>query len=1179
MLTIALARNPLDRSTWERFENCSSLPDFLLEKMVPEYGATFPETARIYREAVSEDNDVTPTNSAEAEALNDIKEGVYYVVVWPAGQAILAQVAISAVIALASFTLSHLTGVKDPEKVTKKRNGNGSPNNSPGDRQNQARVLERIPDIYGRVKATPDLLQAPYIRYEDNLQIETTYMCIGQGSYTVAAEDIKEGDTLVSSITGASVEVYPPGEVPGPSGTPQLTVGAPIDQRLYSVFPIKEVSPETLMHPNSSYILGETGIQPNNGGVIFHDRVSPLFGYNSGTHVGTIKFTTTGNYTTANFRDEIIGTIQVADKFGLDFVKDEVSVFEETPIEGSGGSGNRPDLSLLPETPAEDSYTVTIVDTSVIAEVTISFTVPTSKQSEWAKIATYNPAGGTGGAGPGTDSAIPAPAGKVYNRASIIYLLNYVQGPFFVNDPLMEEVHVNVTAPEGLGFEDGSHAYPHAVAFAVRVTPCDDTGTATGAPERFDIADGLILRATKNQIGQFIGQSFILTPSFQGRFLFECWRTTLRPFREDLRSYRGDAASAGGHNRKLGGTAAMGALITPEGNAINYYKVAAAFNNDNIQLTHAYSMSIARHEGSTAAVSDLGNVTTVQCKRVQRKIDRGVPPEKRLNMIVTRNVDLYDPFSGTFAGAEFPSGRGEDALFDVLRRSTLGNLADSNIDLDGIHEAFLAVEESFTDAKASAFSHTFDNKDASVEDMVAAIADACFVTVYRQGDIIKALPDISTQDSALLFNHRNKSPGSETRNVQFATEEEYDGVEVEYTDLVDNQIKLYTIPAVGVPRNARKLQLAGIRTRGKAAMHAWRAYNRLIYQDTLVEFDACEEASLGLVNEKILVADDTHPDTQDGEIIAVDGLILYTSQEVNLLGTCTLSLQGYEGEVANVSVTAGPNKRSLTLSGALPAGILYIDDEGNTRTKYILVTNNNPATHAFRVIDKSNKSLGVYSVKGYNYTDMYYTYDGVLAYLPFDSEAHSFPPLNAVTDRSPNEWELTLTGLASGTVDAARGQVYGSIDVGAEIEIEADAGLFADQSYTVACWIFNNGGGIVIAQSNSPSTSVLLGIEPGTFRMWMFHDGVQYMSGPITTTGEWIHLAWVYDNATSTMATYQNGGETSTTVIGTIPGHAAFDGWFILHGLVGFCDEFRIWGKAQPAEFIHEVYQKEFRSL
>jgi hypothetical protein len=86
-----------------------------------------------------------------------------------------------------------------------------SPNNSLTGQTNIARLYQAIPDIYGRVRVFPDLVEPSLIEYKDNIKTITELMCIGKGNYVV--ENMKYADTLLSTINGASHEVFSPSEV------------------------------------------------------------------------------------------------------------------------------------------------------------------------------------------------------------------------------------------------------------------------------------------------------------------------------------------------------------------------------------------------------------------------------------------------------------------------------------------------------------------------------------------------------------------------------------------------------------------------------------------------------------------------------------------------------------------------------------------------------------------------------------------------------------------------------------------------------------------------------------------------------------------------------------------------------------------------------------------------------
>ena len=122
-----------------------------------------------------------------------------------------------------------------------------SPNNALAGRTNEARVLQRIEDIYGTVRSYPSLLQPVYSKYINNVQYEYSYMCIGRGWYAV--NDVKDGETLLSEITGTKAEFFNPFTSPN-SGSPFLTIGGAIGENINLVKKSNNVDGETLQARN-----------------------------------------------------------------------------------------------------------------------------------------------------------------------------------------------------------------------------------------------------------------------------------------------------------------------------------------------------------------------------------------------------------------------------------------------------------------------------------------------------------------------------------------------------------------------------------------------------------------------------------------------------------------------------------------------------------------------------------------------------------------------------------------------------------------------------------------------------------------------------------------------------------------------------------------------------------------
>ncbi len=1176
-VTVMLALNPLDKSTWELFDG--NLMDILSKEVAPRFGGRLPPAAKLYHNIIDEKHDVTPRNPDHLKHLSGL-QGVVYVVNWPASPAQIGiQAGIFIVTAIIKWELSRFLD----EKVTSRDIPKGSPNNLPGQRQNSARVLQRIPDIYGQVKCTPDQIQYPYISYENNFQIETTAAVIGRGEFLVVESQVFEGTSRISGIPGSSLAVYPPFEVPV-YGTPQLQIGNPIADPLYNVVPVREVTGDNLLAPNNTYIFGEDDEPFESRDISDPNNVDPyrstLFEYPS-AGVGKITFDASHSGRTKGEGVEYFThRLNTGDKFGL-FWRGEpsgtagagaglsyrgaLSVSSTDLVQGAGGDGNIPRLTLEPQTDDDDHYVVTSVSViGVLVEYTIS--VPASKQAEWAKIALYNPAG-VGG---------DAPAGTVYNRCCVVYVLNYRLGPFFCNDPNMEKVHLNFIAERGLWVDNGKKQRAYGVIdidvptgslggvhIIVELTPADEDGVASGAKELHDVY--MYGSSSKRD---FIGLTSIITPSFTGRFLVAVYRNTLQYWRNDARSFFESRNNRTEENwEEAGLRISIDQNISPRTSSMTYA--------DDIKWTHCYGMSEPKYYPFVDPVDNFGNITIVHSRTSQVKYAPAKEVVKNLNMIVNRIGPTWDGSAFTDTGGIVLSGR--DVAFNVLSDYYIGNIDDVQIDYEGIADAFEEVSDAFGDAEAIEFSHTFDSEQASLEDILAAIGESCFVNFYRQGDIIKAIADVSRDNSSLLFNHRNKLPGTETRNNTFGTEEEYDGVELEYSDNADNQIKSYIAPLGLVPpRNPQKIRVAGVRTKGKAAMHAWRAAYRLLHQRVITEFDSCEEASLALVMNKVLVADQTNPDVQDGYITRIDGLTVYTSQEVSIGGvgqTFTLFIQDVDGSTQSIPVVAEDTAHSLILDGA-PSGTLVIDEDAGIFPRYFLVHDQDSTAQAFHIKETTYKNRGVYSVVATNYTEAYYFYDALRLWLTFKQLA-TFPPVLRFSDRSYKEWDATEVGSPNTVTDVLRGFVFDTASGSNYLEyqdfIHTPGGSVT--GYTIACWIKTTAlTSSVICRSLDPINRFIFNIDSGTGAFEVRHDSTIYLTGLSNVLNEWQHIGITYDSTTEIAVMYLDGEEISTA-IDVVDIGGLFTGLRVAN-IIGRMDDFRFYHRPKSAQFMRELYRK-----
>lgn len=254
MKEVTIARDATDPSTYEKFL-CDDVRDLVMAQF-----SEWPDTARIYHGSVSVDCDVTPSDDAGIDRLGELP-GPFFVVVYPGDPLTIILVAIAIIAAIA---VTFLLMPKPPELRNEQQT---SANNSLSQRTNEARILGRIEDIFGTVRAIPSMLSVPYTVYDNHKQLEICYMSIGRGSYDI--DDIRDGDTLVANIAGASLAVFGPNKSPNnPLDVPEIQIGTAIGDPVFVVSRCSDVNGETLKAPNDRALTTSADLHFADGGII-----------------------------------------------------------------------------------------------------------------------------------------------------------------------------------------------------------------------------------------------------------------------------------------------------------------------------------------------------------------------------------------------------------------------------------------------------------------------------------------------------------------------------------------------------------------------------------------------------------------------------------------------------------------------------------------------------------------------------------------------------------------------------------------------------------------------------------------------------------------------------------------------------------------------------------------------
>lgn len=1146
MQIVHIADNPLELSSWRTYE-VDNVHDLLKSVF-----HTFPPTCRIYHDSVAISNDVTPVGEASATALGSYDE--LYVVVYPAW----AQVAAAVLVYAVAWVVTQLTH----EKAAKPREqtfANGSPNNSLSDRSNRARFMERVPDMYGNVRSVPDKIMWTYTVYENHRPVEYSWLCVGRGKYSV--NDVREGDTPYAQISDSSVVVYPPNQTPG-GGTPSLVIGDMITEKVYSVYPVQAVNGQSLPPINSFYCYG-SGL-----------NADILQKFDKWIDAAFMRLTSS------------TGAIVLPTNNDPDYVRSRIQVGDELQVIwgvlGAGGGGAIPDLSAgltfglnpalftpgvgIPPIRADlEPLTVTSLINRGDSQVEVRVTIPASLQAQWAKIVSpYTPF---------VDvlNSVPVILNKncsvcAQNRWAVGYKKGVANGivdkGIFIDDPDQQEIWLNFVAERGLYLEDGANRKVLRETIQWQVTPCDSSGVATGAAENGTVVlEGSLIGGETRAI------TFKFNPSFTGRCLLVVARTSLRARQVNLEF---DAANPLDPTKTVTfyfntATFNLNADLTGDGPDGDPFPRTAFTGTitDDIKFANCYSMSVP-----TTVLN--APVTTIHSRVVANDQATSVQ-DRQLNCVALRftgswNGSIWQPLvadSQDFA---------ENILFEMMIDPFIGNRLLGEIDFAGIANAAAAVRAYFADEDATRFSYTFDDHNMSFEETIMVVCRAIFLTPYRQANVIKCDPDIATDNSVVLFNHRNKSPGTEIRTESFGMLNDNDGVEQQYVDIntgignVQPISQFLSQTTVVAPLQSR---IVGIRFRWQAWWHAYRQLYRLIHQNLSIEFDAAVEAGLVGINQRILVEDNTRPDVQDGEVIGVSGLVLKTSQQVSVvaLSTYTVFLQQPDGTVQGIACTpASPDSYSITLSGA-PANPVITDPNFGTPTTYILVRDQNTVGKAFLVTDKSAKDRMVFTMQAVNYQHMYYQADGLSLYIIPSTEIGN----EEFFDRGPYE----RTNLANITMlgsDAVWGPVYDS-NVGFLTNSNFGAHL---TNYTKTCWVKVDSGTSGSILSTQGGNQELFSISSSN--LIAGHNGTTSVSSAVTGgITIWHHYAVTYTSTGGAMKLYIDGEQVaSATGVATriLSALSAFNG--TTNGALDCKAKFlRHYARVLSPNMVREMYQKE----
>ncbi|AJF82889.1 host specificity factor TipJ family phage tail protein [Acinetobacter baumannii] len=924
-----------DRSTWSEAD-----VDDVLAYIYQQFDV-WPENAKIYHNQIAESCDVTPNHpkriNAQIEHIQTL-EGTFYVVIEPAIEPFTIFMIITAI--LATYSLYTVLTMPKPQAPVA-----GSSNNELAQRSNQARLNARIPDIFGKVRSYPDLIAQTYTIYKDGIEIEECLMCIGRGYFQIL--DMRDGDTDVANIAGTSVSVYDP--FTSIVGTPMYQVGESFTELPKFVRTSASINGQTIELPNKAVL--------ESSNVWFQ---SPNLIKGAG-----LDFT---QYFAANDRVALSGAVYGVQDVNLSgsimvnenkmvIIESSTNIDNPNLFKGLQLTGALVDIETTTGTPPvtemntrdlSGQYVVSGVTKTVITggfhyEITLSN--PEKVNANWQYV----------------NNSYTITAGAVLNRnANSItlddtYTINSVTAdtialvnPSAINnewDKLLTLPNQSTQGQEVLvRFDAVSNKYVGWFNF--------DMPEATQAVFNFFFPNGLFYQDSKGGVWEEGITVVIELQAIDSNGDPVGSITTInQEIRANNKSQFGrtiyiDLPTAGSFRFRLSRTTATQAGKT----------------QDTCKIKSVYGMA-------ESTISDYGNVTIVRSRTVATDGALSIK-ERKLNCLVNRKlpVDGTGPLQGTRSAGQ--------ALINLALDQYIGRRTSTEVDIAQINAEIAKVNAYFGSDLMSEFNYTIDDDNLSFEEIAGMVASSAFCEPYRFGSLTRLKFEQPQENAVLLFNHRNKVPLTEKRSYTFGVQKDYDGVELEYTSDVDDARVKYTIPEDITPKNPLKITTTGIRNEAQAKTRAWREWNKLQYKYISCEMEVLDESELLIRNDRILVANNTVVDTQDGEIESVDGLIVKTSQP------CTFEaghdyyiyLQMSDATVDMVPCTSGEDKYHVVLSRP-PVQPLVVAADRYVKTLYTLVRADQVEVQAFMLEELAPQTQMTNTLKASNYDARFYERD------------------------------------------------------------------------------------------------------------------------------------------------------------------------------------------------------------
>lgn len=944
-MMLKIFHNELDASEFVEREYSCLLTEWLQVR------EKYPN-ARLYKDSICIQNDITPKTKAEAWALKDVT-GNYQVLCHAGTPLALGIIATVISVGMAVYTYLNMPDMNTPQDTS------GSPNNSLAQRQNKHRVGERVPDIYGKRKVISDLVSSVYRYYQDNVQVEECLLCTGTGWFEIDEDTINEGETPIKTIEGASISIYEPGQSLI-SATPQIQIGT-----AFTDLPIvtKQVSAidgkQTLLSPNNSRVstksmtitspnqisipsdtINESGREWNddfNSWVDYRIEGSVDFSYKftagekviiSNAIYGSVEdVRLSGNTDVSTDGILTIATsIGVIDSDNYKGVRIS-SLLVNDPINGQLDLAGEYEVSSITKTSSSGAYFYQIVlsndfavtnpSFSLLTEDAVALTasVLTRNINNVDLSGTYTVASTEGGVLKLVDPiSVNADWGKIdsltgvqkqsfLNREVLIKGSkdNFI-GWYYAGSKDSTGFILNLLAQNGIYDGDSSKQVTIEVEYQMIVD-----GTPTGQVYRY----GSVMQGVannRNPIGITIRKELPQTGPFR--------------FKVKRENDNGDSAS----------------LI------------------DDVVFESAYSF----YE-TTKSVYEHDTIN-----RLRRMAIGSGTNASELNMIAHRKLDTPNGFMATSDFADISNAMALDPY--------IGRMSPEEVDSESFYDVSDEIAVYFGTTKACEFNYTFDDKNSSYQEMIFTVAESVFCTARREAGLHFFNFERETSNSLALFNHRNIKPESMAVTEFFGIQDNYDGIEFKWRDPDDNYGEAIIKLPDDLRTNYKTITSDGVTNLVQAHFLAHRAWNKLRYNRKAIEATVYGEGDLVTRMDRIAVVDSTVPILCSGQVELQENTILTLEYPADLDETKSyvihLQLKNSTVDVIDIIGQLGDYQIEVARIPMMP-----LVTDGVAHAVFNITEATDVEADAYLISEKSAKGLFESTISAMSYDKRYYPND------------------------------------------------------------------------------------------------------------------------------------------------------------------------------------------------------------